>query len=234
MDAIFSVLGGLFTLVFLVFLIITILQFAKKNKAKGKKSLLFLGVSFMLMVIFASLAPETEPKQTSESNDKPKVEIERDQQDEKNSDVTTRTENNKTKVTVTKNEEVKKEPVAKKPNEEIQDAVKQVINSDLADKKVTTISLDVNKNYGLDDGSYIVLPKLKWDVKNSSKTTKEMLEMYSDHIAAKLADQKDVSEITVFWEVPHHLEGDIIAKFMYNRSGDSMAKTDNWFAPLLN
>ncbi|MEK3887330.1 hypothetical protein [Bacillus sp. FSL K6-3431] len=55
--------------------------------------------------------------------------------------------------------------------------------------------------------------------------------MYSDNIAAKLAEETDVSEITVFWEVPDHLEGNNVAKYMYERSGDGMAKVDNWLAP---
>ncbi|MFD1205710.1 hypothetical protein ACFQ38_11425 [Sporosarcina contaminans] len=57
MSTLFSALGGLFTLAFLVFLIIAIVQFAKKNKTKNKKTLMYLGVSFVLMVIFIILTP---------------------------------------------------------------------------------------------------------------------------------------------------------------------------------
>lgn len=126
-------------------------------------------------------------------------------------------------------EEPKEEELSRE--DKIKSVVEAIIHDDLNSTDVN--KLEVNENLGLDDGSYIVLPHLKWNVKNKEKTTREMLEMYSDHLAVKLAEESDVSEITVFWEVPYHLEGDNIAKFMYERSGDGMAKTDNWFAPVL-
>lgn len=87
---------------------------------------------------------------------------------------------------------------------------------------VAVKEIKVNENMGLDDGSYIVLPHLTWYVKNKEKTTREMLSMYSENIAAKLAGESDVSKVTVFWEVPYHLEGDNSAKFSYIRQGDGM------------
>ena len=50
----------------------------------------------------------------------------------------------------------------------------------------------------------IVLAYLVWNVKNSEKTTKEMLRMYSDDLAATLVkDYDDLKEIAVFWNVPY-------------------------------
>ena len=112
------------------------------------------------------------------------------------------------------------------PSQEIEKLAKQIINDDL--KNTTINKIDVNEHMGRNDGTYLVLPHLKWNVKNSAKTTMETLEMYSDHLAAKLADDKNVSEITVFWEVPYHSEGNNVAKFMYERYGDGMAKVDKW------
>ncbi|AST93490.1 hypothetical protein BC6307_20565 [Sutcliffiella cohnii] len=114
--------------------------------------------------------------------------------------------------------------------EKIERTVEQIVDEDF---NGTTISqLLVNENLGLGDGSYIVLPHLVWDVKNRAGTTREMLEMYSDHLAAKLADY-NVSEVTVFWEVPYHLEGNNSAKFNYERQGDGMAIGERWYAPVL-
>lgn len=115
----------------------------------------------------------------------------------------------------------------KEAAEEIADLVKTIVKEDLEKTKV--LDVQVNENLGKADGSYIVMPNLKWTRKNGADRTKEMLEMYSDNIAAKLAGQNDVSEITVFWEVPYHRKDDNVAKFMYERSGESMIKMDQWF-----
>ena len=122
---------------------------------------------------------------------------------------------------------------AKKPEERIvlpKDTIKQTVEGVIADdlSNVTIKKIDINEHAGRNDGTFIVLPHLKLDAKNSASTTLKILEQYSDHLAAKLADITEVSEITVFWEVPSHLEGDNVAKFMYERSGDDMAKVDKW------
>lgn len=129
--------------------------------------------------------------------------------------------------TVAKLEGETKKPEKELTKEEIiQKAVEVIINEDL--KNTSIKQLMVNENLGVDDGSFIVLPHLKWDVKNSAKTTKEILEMYSDHLAAKLADY-EVSDVTVFWEVPHHLEGNNIAKFNYQKTPNGMAIGERWY-----
>ncbi|HEY9571255.1 MAG TPA: hypothetical protein VIR26_09670 [Metalysinibacillus sp.] len=122
---------------------------------------------------------------------------------------------------------------AKEPEERIvlpKDNINQTVEGVIADdlSNVTIKKIDINEHMGRNDGTFIVLPHLKLDAKNSASTTLKILEQYSDHLAAKLADDKNVSEITVFWEVPSHLEGDNVAKFMYERSGDDMAKVDKW------
>ena len=113
--------------------------------------------------------------------------------------------------------------------EEIESSIKEIVKDDMM---VTEINqLLINENMGKDDGSYIVLPHLIWEMQNGAKRTREMIEDYSDHLAAKLAEQSDIGEITVFWEVPYHMEDGNIAKFMYERQGDRMSKIDNWLAP---
>ena len=124
--------------------------------------------------------------------------------------------------------EVKKEL---ERDEEIEALAKEIVGDDFNKTDIKKIA--VNKNMGLDDGSYIVLPHLTWDVKNKEKMTREMLSQYSNHLAAILADESDISEITVFWEVPYHKEGENIAKFNFTREGDGMAKGDVWYDPLI-
>ncbi len=73
--------------------------------------------------------------------------------------------------------------------------VKKIVSADLMQTKISEILVN---NYQAEDNKYIVLPHLKWDAQNSKKTTVEILEMYSDNIAAKLYEQPGIEEITVF------------------------------------
>ena len=68
---------------------------------------------------------------------------------------------------------------------------------------------------------------------NNAKRTKNLIEMYSEDLAANLAKEDDISEVTVFWEVPYHLEGQNIAKFTYTKSGEGMAIGERWYDPSL-
>lgn len=119
--------------------------------------------------------------------------------------------------------------------EEIKD-IEKTIKDRVSDKYSGTVikKIDINENLGTDDeDDYIVLPHLKWDVKNKPKMTREMLEMYSDDLAATLAKHTNITEITIFWEVPYHLEGNNVAKMSYSRSGDGMAIEEKWYDPLI-
>ena len=72
------------------------------------------------------------------------------------------------------------------------------------------------------DGDYIALVYLTWDQKNTGKTSKKMLEMYSSDLAATLAKQNSsVNEIAIFWTVPHLND---TAKCSYKRNGGSLSK----------
>lgn len=82
-----------------------------------------------------------------------------------------------------------------------------VINSEISyNLKNTTLNrLTINENMGTDyDKDVIVLAYLSWSTKNLEKTTREMLEMYSNHLAAKLAPNlEDGSEIALFWDAEY-------------------------------
>lgn len=119
--------------------------------------------------------------------------------------------------------------------EEIKD-IEKTIKDRVSDEYYDTVikKIDINENLGSDEeDDYIVLPHLKWDVKNKPKMTREMLELYSDDLAATLAKHTNITEITIFWEVPYHLEGENIAKMHYNRVGDGMAIGKRWYDPLI-
>lgn len=132
--------------------------------------------------------------------------------------------------TQNKEETPVKEEKPKDAKEEIKELTENIVSKELKRTKVNDLTIN---NYQGEENKFIVLPHLKWEVQNSKETTVEMLEMYSDNLAAKLYEQEGIEEITVFWEVPHHLEGDNIAKFNYTRTDTGMAKTDKWLDPVL-
>ena len=77
----------------------------------------------------------------------------------------------------------------------IKSSVRSHVSSEYADTKIDHITVN-NDN--------IVLAYLVWNVKNSEETTKKMLRMYSDDLAATLVDDyDDLKEIAVFWNVPY-------------------------------
>lgn len=77
----------------------------------------------------------------------------------------------------------------------IESDVRSRVRSEYADTDIDHITVN-NDN--------IVLAYLVWNVKNSEETTKKMLRMYSDDLAATLTDDyDDLKEIAVFWNVPY-------------------------------
>ena len=102
--------------------------------------------------------------------------------------------------------------------DEIEYKINNVVDADLDNTSIT--KLRVNADASVDEERYIVLVDLEWDVKNKPKMTKEMLDMYSDHLAAKVADNELVYELVMFWTVPYHNEDESILKRTYeNRDG---------------
>ncbi|PJN91310.1 hypothetical protein [Bacillus sp. mrc49] len=112
-----------------------------------------------------------------------------------------------------------------------EDEIEETINSIIDENySHTTVSdMEVDENLGLNDGSYIVLPYLKFDAMNNEKRTKNLIEMYSEDLAANLAKEEDISELTVFWEAPYLLEGQNIAKFTFTRKGENMIIGESWY-----
>lgn len=178
------------------------------------------------------LAIQKEREKELKKEEKEKEKIARDEEKRKEKE-----EKEKEKAAARAEKENKeKEDAAKEketplPEHSISDAVESIVKEDLGG--VSIAKLMVNEDMGKEDGTYIVLPHLSWADKNNPKRTRQMLESYSDHLAAKLSDDPYVGEITVFWEVPHHMEGENIVKFSYSRNDKGMAKSGVWYAPIL-
>lgn len=85
--------------------------------------------------------------------------------------------------------------------------------------------ITINDDLGTEaDGDYIALVYLTWDQKNTGKTSKKMLEMYSSDLAATLGEQNSsVNEIAIFWTVPYLND---TAKCSYQRNGNGFVEMD--------
>lgn len=82
-----------------------------------------------------------------------------------------------------------------------------IITSELRGQVTNTTleSVRVNENAGTESNKdVVVLVNLSWSTKNLENTTRTMLEMYSDHLAAKLSSQlAEGSEIALFWKAEY-------------------------------
>lgn len=110
--------------------------------------------------------------------------------------------------------------------QDIEEAARQIVTDNYTQTDVE--SMTVNENHGTDeDGDYILLAYLTWNVKNSAKMTKEMLAMYSEDFAARVGkDLENVQEFAVFWTVPYYSETETAGKYSYERRGEGMYQTD--------
>lgn len=126
------------------------------------------------------------------------------------------------------------EPDAAEEQKKIAKTARTICAENYASTSVSNIT--VNENLGTDtEGDYVLLAELTWDVKNSKDTTKEMLAMYSEDFAARVGeDLKNVSEVTVFWTVPHYSKTDTAVKYTYTRQDDGMYQTDAMVSAFLN
>ncbi|HDR4423553.1 TPA: hypothetical protein QCP59_004399 [Bacillus cereus] len=118
-----------------------------------------------------------------------------------------------------------------------QDKIKNNITSIVKELHGVSIKeININENLGTDNpDDYIALVHLSFDAKNSAKTSKNMIETYNNDIGAKVGkSEKNVQELTIFWEVPYHQKDNNLAKANLERVGDNMKFNSQWFAPVLN
>lgn len=89
----------------------------------------------------------------------------------------------------------------------IESRVRTIIKYEISNslEKTTLDSLTVNENIGTESNKdVIVLVNLSWSRKNTEWLTREMLEMYSDHLAVKISSElADGSEIVLFWDAEY-------------------------------
>lgn len=115
--------------------------------------------------------------------------------------------------------------------EEIRRFVEEFISEEIGSTDIA--SIDVNENFGTGDGSYVVMPRLVWNVQNGADNTRAMLEIQSAKIAEFIENEGGISAVTIFWEVPYHLEGTSAAKFEYERAGGGLSEASVWYAPVI-
>lgn len=86
--------------------------------------------------------------------------------------------------------------------------------------------ITINEDGGTEEeGDYVALAYLTWNAKNKPEMTKQMLQMYSDDLAASLAiDHSEVQAMAVFWEVPYLNAG--TSKWSYTRKDGGMYMDD--------
>lgn len=109
--------------------------------------------------------------------------------------------------------------------------------TNLIENKITNAEIDkieVNEHLGTqEDGDYIALIHLKFKPKNSNETTLKLIDLYNNEIGAQLAKQKEIQEVTIFWEAPYIKEDMNIVKANLQRNGDNMIFNNTWIAPLM-
>ena len=104
--------------------------------------------------------------------------------------------------------------------------IEKQIKKYLSEYTGTTLDkLTLNDDYGTEeDGDYVALVYLTWDVKNTVKTSKEVLKLYSSDMAARIyTDVPSIQELCIFWTVSYH---DSTAKISFERKSQGMVYTD--------
>lgn len=133
-----------------------------------------------------------------------------------------------TEEVVQQEEEPNEEPAPEESREDDIEVTTRVLAAGYEDVSLSDIR--INEDAGTGEG-YIVLADLSFDGKNWAKTTKEKINEYSNDLGARLADEEDVNEVTVFWKVPYLQETGNIAKYNMQRQGDKMQIKEEHFDP---
>lgn len=128
--------------------------------------------------------------------------------------------------------EIVEEVVAKtaKPAEplSLEDALTEYITARITDHYLKTDidKIDIGEDLGTEEeGDYVALIYLTWNVKNKPEMTEQMLQMYSDDMAASLAlDHPEVQAAALFWEVPYLNAS--TSKWSYRRKDGGMYMDD--------
>lgn len=106
----------------------------------------------------------------------------------------------------------------------IERVIRSRISSQYSSTQIDRIT--INEDAGTSaSGDYIALVYLTWNVKNSGKTSKDMLQTYSSDLAATVGNEcPSVNEIAIFWTVPYL--NNASAKCAYERRSGGMYASD--------
>lgn len=109
--------------------------------------------------------------------------------------------------------------------------IRSIINNSTPNTDVSITDITINDNLGTDEkNDYIVLAYLSFDVKNRAKTAKEMLNILNNEIGYNMAKINNVSELTIFWQVPYLKEsGNNIAKANLKRNDKGFYFEEEWY-----
>ena len=126
-----------------------------------------------------------------------------------------------------KQEPPKQETPQEKATARVKSKVTEYVNAHYNGTSINNIT--VNPDLGTDkEDDYVALVTLTWNVKNRGKTSREMLDMYSSDMAARMyQDLPEVQELAVFWTVPYLNNGK--AKISFERANGGMKYTDKVF-----
>lgn len=109
--------------------------------------------------------------------------------------------------------------------------VKSVIRNSTSRTNVSITSISINENLGTDEeNDFVVLAYLSFDVKNKPNTTKEMLTLLNNEIGVNMAEIDNISELTIFWEVPYlNSSNDNVAKANLLRNEKGFYFEEEWY-----
>ena len=110
------------------------------------------------------------------------------------------------------------------PMASIERVIRDRINDEYTYSDIDRIT--INEDLGTDvESDYIALVYITWTQQNSGETSKEVLKLYSDDLAATVAQKCDnVQEIAVFWTVPYL--NNAKAKCSYEQKNGNMYEMD--------
>lgn len=93
----------------------------------------------------------------------------------------------------------------------------------------------INKNMGRDDGSFVALIHIIYSDRSTKGSTRDMIEMHSNHIFAKIVDPELVSDGAIFWQVPFYETepNEVLAKFSFiEEDGKALVKEESFYNTL--
>lgn len=142
-----------------------------------------------------------------------------------------------TTVSESINESVAQEDVTSKaeaetnPIDDLKFNVRSAISKSTSRIDVSINDITINENLGTDDeNDFVVLAYLSFDVKNTAQTTKKMLNLLNNEIGTNMAKIDNISELTIFWEVPYlNQSQDNIAKANLLRNDEGLYFEEEWY-----